>query len=85
MADKKQTGIIVPDTSVVIDGRVSVKIKSGEFRGAEVVIPEAVVSELEAQANKGREIGYKGLDELSELRRLADKGEISLSFRGVEP
>ncbi|MDD3041682.1 MAG: PINc/VapC family ATPase [Methanosarcinaceae archaeon] len=85
MTDEKQIGIIVPDTSVMIDGRISMKIRSGEFQGAEVIIPEAVVSELEAQANKGREIGFKGLDELSELRRLADRGEISLSFRGVEP
>ena len=76
---------IVPDTSVIIDGRLSPRVKSGEFKGAEVIIPEAVVSELEAQANKGREIGFKGLEELSELRKLADIGEIQLRFSGVQP
>jgi ATPase len=85
MAEEKQIRRIIPDTSVIIDGRLSPRIKSGEFRGAEVVIPEAVVSELEAQANKGREIGFKGLEELLELRKLANRGEINLKFSGVQP
>ena len=52
MADEKRIWRIVPDTSVIIDGRLSSRVRSGEFRGAEVVVPEAVVSELEAQANR---------------------------------
>jgi len=85
MAEDNRMRRVVPDTSVIIDGRLSHRIKSGEFKGAEVIIPEAVVSELEAQANKGREIGFKGLEELSELRKLADTGEIQLLFSGVQP
>jgi ATPase len=85
MTEEKQIRRIVPDTSVIIDGRLSSRIKSGEFRGVEVIIPEAVVSELEAQANKGREIGFKGLEELSELRKLANRGEIQLKFSGIQP
>jgi ATPase len=54
MAEDNRMRRIVPDTSVIIDGRLSPRIKSGEFKGAEVIIPEAVVSELEAQANKGK-------------------------------
>ncbi|WP_048124734.1 PINc/VapC family ATPase [Methanosarcina lacustris] len=85
MADEKRISRIVPDTSVIIDGRLSSRIRSGEFRGVEVIVPEAVVSELEAQANKGRDIGFKGLEELSELRKLSDRGEINLQFSGVQP
>jgi ATPase len=85
MNEEKRIRRIVPDTSVIIDGRLSSRIKSGEFRGVEVIIPEAVVSELEAQANKGREIGFKGLEELSELRKLSDRGEIQLKFSGIQP
>ena len=85
MAEEKRIWRVVPDTSVIIDGRLSSRIKSGEFRGVEVIIPEAVVSELEAQANKGREIGFKGLEELLELRKLADRDEILLQFSGVQP
>ena len=36
------------DTSVVIDGRISAKVKSGELLGRRIVVPEAVVAELEA-------------------------------------
>ncbi len=85
MVEEKRIWRIVPDTSVIIDGRLSSRIKNGEFGKAEVIIPEAVVSELEAQANRGREIGFKGLEELSELRKLADRGEIQLRFSGVQP
>jgi ATPase len=82
----KSAGVkIVPDTSVIIGGRISEKVKSGEYRGADVFIPEAAVSELEAQANRGLEIGYKGLDELRELRKLSDSGEITLAFTGKRP
>jgi ATPase len=59
MAEDKRIWRIVPDTSVIIDGRLSSRIRSGDFRGAEIIIPEAVVSELEAQANKGRQTGMK--------------------------
>ena len=55
---------IVPDTSAVIDGRITQMLRTGEYKDAVVIIPEAVVAELEAQANQGREIGFSGLTEL---------------------
>ena len=48
--------ILVPDTSVVIDGHVPDRIEQGGCRGATIIIPEAVFAEREAQANQGREI-----------------------------
>ncbi|RQD82950.1 ATPase, partial [Methanosalsum natronophilum] len=63
---------IVPDTSVIIDGRISERIINGEYKNTEIYIPEAVIAELESQANKGIEIGFRGLDELKEIRKLAD-------------
>ena len=76
---------LVPDTSVVIDGRITTLIDNGEYKGAQIIIPEAVVAELEAQANQGREIGYSGLTELQELCKLAEKGIISIEFVGTRP
>jgi len=76
---------LVPDTSVVIDGRITTLIDTGEYNGAQIIIPEAVVAELEAQANQGREIGFSGLTELQELCKLADKGIISIEFVGTRP
>lgn len=77
--------IIVPDTSVVIDGRITSMIQAGDYKGATIVIPEAVVAELEAQANQGREIGFLGLAELQALCRLAADGTINLKFVGERP
>ncbi|CVK31543.1 MULTISPECIES: PINc/VapC family ATPase [Methanoculleus] len=76
---------IVPDTSVVIDGRITSMIKTGEYKGATIIIPEAVVAELEAQANQGREIGFSGLTELQELFRMSEDNVIELQFAGDRP
>jgi len=76
---------IVPDTSVVIDGRITSLIKTGEYKGATIIIPEAVVAELEAQANQGREIGFSGLTELQELFRMSEDTIIELRFSGERP
>lgn len=77
--------LIVPDTSVIIDGRITEKLKNGEYKGASLIIPEALVSELEAQANRGKETGFKGLEELKELNEMAKKGEIKIRFSGKRP
>ena len=75
----------VPDTSVIIDGRITKLIEEGELKGATVIIPEAAISELEAQANHGREIGFKGLNELKALDEKRRAGEISLIYAGKRP
>ncbi len=76
---------IVPDTSVVIDGRITSMIRAGEYKSATIIIPEAVVAELEAQANQGREIGFSGLTELQELYRMSEDTIIELQFAGDRP
>ncbi|WP_458207034.1 ATPase, T2SS/T4P/T4SS family [Haladaptatus sp. NG-SE-30] len=76
---------VVPDTSAVVDGRISQKVDDGDFAGATVLIPEAVVSELESQANRGEESGWNGLSELQRLADLADAGDIDLEYVGMRP
>jgi ATPase len=76
---------VLPDTSVVIDGRVSERVEDGDFEGATVLVPEAVVAELEAQANSGAESGWDGLSELQRLADLADEGTIELKYVGERP
>lgn len=61
---------IVPDTSVLISGILTDLIEKGEITEAEIIIPEFAVEELRAQASKGREIGFKGLEEMKKLRTL---------------
>ncbi|MEN4017408.1 MAG: PINc/VapC family ATPase [Methanobacterium sp.] len=76
---------IVPDTSVIVDGRITKIVQEDEFKGCEVVIPEAVVSELENQANRGRETGFNGLEELKNLQELYSEGKIDLIYVGKRP
>ena len=76
---------IVPDTSVIVDGRITKIVQKDEFRGSEVIIPEAVVSELENQANRGRETGFNGLEELKNLQQLYTEGTIVLNYIGKRP
>lgn len=76
---------IVPDTSVIVDGRITKIVQEEEFKGCEVVIPEAVVSELENQANRGRETGFNGLEELKNLQDLYNEGIIDLIYIGKRP
>lgn len=59
---------IVPDTSVLISGILSDLITKGEIKDTKIIIPEFVVEELRAQASRGREIGFKGLEEIKKLR-----------------
>ncbi|WP_435073093.1 PINc/VapC family ATPase [Halorubrum sp. HHNYT27] len=76
---------VVPDTSAVIDGRVSERVADGTYEGATVLVPEAVVGELESQANDGLESGWDGLSELKRLADLADEGTIDLQYVGERP
>jgi ATPase len=76
---------IVPDTSVIVDGRITKIVQDKEFSGCEVIIPEAVIAELENQANKGRETGFNGLEELKNLQKFYSEGKISLMYVGRRP
>ncbi len=76
---------VVTDTSVIVDGRITQLIKKGELDGADILIPEGVVAELEHQANEGKESGFNGLDEIVGLQNLHAEGKIRLHFMGNRP
>ncbi|GAA0553712.1 PINc/VapC family ATPase [Halorubrum ejinorense] len=73
---------VVPDTSAVVDGRVSERVADGTYESVSVFVPEAVVGELESQANDGLESGWDGLSELKRLADYADDGTIDLRYVG---
>ncbi len=76
---------IVPDTSVIIDGRITELVKAGKLHKADIIIPIAVLAELEHQANEGKETGINGLNEIVELQKLAKDGKIYIHFHGRYP
>jgi len=65
--------LIVVDTSVLIDGRISKVCQSGFLNGA-LVIPQFVLKELQSVANSTDPLkkarGRRGLEVLNELRRI---------------
>jgi ATPase len=76
---------LVPDTSILIHGELSELIKSGKIKGVRLIIPRAVVDELQAQASRGREIGFRGLEEIKKIREHADEHGVKLEFTGDRP
>jgi ATPase len=76
---------IIPDTSAVIIGAISDIIENQDLDYPEIVVPEAVVCELEHQANANRSEGHKGLKELQKLQKLQDEGILAISFKGKRP
>jgi ATPase len=76
---------LVPDTSVIIEGLLSKKIEKNQLRPEQIIIHEAVMAELESQANKNRETGYLGLEEVKKLRELGEKRRFNIIFKGSRP
>lgn len=76
---------LVPDTSVIIEGIVSKKIEKKEISVDSVMIHEAIIAELEHQANMNKTIGYLGLDEINRIRELSKKLNFRIEFSGKRP
>ncbi len=73
---------VPPDTSVIVDGRFTSFLS--RKRDVRVILPEAMIAEVEHQANEGgRAIGLAALEELKALRKMADEGgKIYLEIQG---
>ena len=76
---------IIPDTSAFIIGAISEILETEDIDYPEIIVPEAVVCELEHQANANRSEGIRGLKELQKLQQLQYEGELSISFKGRRP
>ena len=76
---------IVPDTSVIIEGLLSEKVRNNHIKSNEIIIHEAVIAELEHQANLGKAIGFLGLDEIKRIKKLSTEKGFELSFKGSRP
>ena len=71
--DKFNKVKIVPDTSIIINQILTEKIEKGEIKNSEIIIPIAVLDELQAQASKNQEIGFLGLEELKKIKNISTK------------
>ncbi|MFH1977728.1 MAG: PINc/VapC family ATPase [Candidatus Aenigmatarchaeota archaeon] len=80
-----KTKIVVPDTSILVKGLISQLIKDGKLEGKKIVIPNAALDELQAQASRGKQIGFDGLEEIKNIRKLGEKKNVILEFSGTRP
>lgn len=76
---------VVPDTSVIINGTITQLVEKGELDNSELVIPVAVIDELQAQASQKREPGFIGLNELKKVRASAEQHGLRIRFSGERP
>ena len=76
----------VLDTSIIIDKEISKMLQSGKIvENSEIIIPRAVLDELQAQASTSRDQGFVGLQEIHEIRDVCNKKGIKLKFSGERP
>ena len=72
---------IIPDTSAVIIGAVSKIIEKENLDYPEIIVPEAVVCELEHQANADRREGINGLNELQKYNNYRKKEKFQFHLK----
>ena len=76
---------IIPETSVIINGELHNLVNQKTNKNLEIIIPIAVLDELQSQASKHREVGFLGLEELKKLRKLSDQKKIIFKYLGSKP
>jgi ATPase len=76
---------IVVDTSVIISGYITKQIASKTLQNLDLLIPVAVLDELQAQASQGKEQGFVGLEEIKKIQKLCQESGITMQFVGQRP
>jgi len=69
------------DTSAIIHRKVSRLAKQNRIKGM-ILIPNAAIAELENLANRGQNVGIKGLEEIAGLHKFKN---IKIKFVGPRP
>jgi ATPase len=76
----------VLDTSIIIDGEITKMLEESKIEeGSEIIIPLAVLDELQSQASTNKEHGFVGLEEIKKMRELCIRKNINLRFVGQRP
>jgi ATPase len=76
----------VLDTSIIIDGEITKMLEAGSIEEeSDIIIPLAVLDELQSQASTNKEHGFVGLEEIKKMREICTTKNISLRFVGQRP
>ena len=80
--EKEKCNYVI-DTSAIINKFIPKLINKG-LKG-KIIIPNAVMAELENLANKGREEGFTGLEEVAKFHKIKHQFPITIFFEGLRP
>jgi ATPase len=81
-----RNGKFVLDTSIIIDGEITKMLEASNIEeGSDIIIPLAVLDELQSQASTNKEHGFVGLEEIKKIRELCIAKNINLRFVGQRP
>ena len=69
------------DTSAIIHKKVSKLAKQNQIKGT-LLVPNAAIAELENLANRGQDVGFKGLEEIAKLHHYKS---LRIKFVGPRP
>ena len=76
---------IVVDTSIIINGQLIAQIESGHIKNSDIIIPQAVLDELQSQASQKKEQGFIGLDGIKKLKEMSNNFGLVISIKGLHP
>lgn len=76
---------IVLDTSVIINGQIRSYVESGNLRNCQMIIPQAVLDELQSQAAQKKEQGFMGLKEIQNLKNISKNFGLEITIEGIHP
>ena len=84
-SEKELPDKVILDTSIIISGKASEMLQDGEISDSGVIVPGAVLDELQAQASKNREQGFIGLNELKKIRSICEEKSLKMEILGEKP
>ena len=76
---------LIPDTSAIINQTISEQLKAKKISFTELLVHRALLSELENQANQGKDTGFLGFNELKLLKELSKKYKFKITYSGNSP
>jgi len=72
----------VVDTSILINGEFLNVVKRGDVTNSEIIIPQAVLDELQSQASNKKEQGFIGLEGIKTLKDISNDFGLAVSVIG---
>jgi len=76
---------LIPDTSAIINQTISEQLEAKKISFSELIVHRALLSELENQANQGKDTGFLGFNELKLLKEISKKHKFKITYAGESP